>query len=180
MGNNGFTFKGGIHPPHFKKQTEHLPIEEAKMPKVVAIPLQQHIGAPCEPLVKVGDYVKVGQKIGEAKAFVSAPVHSSVSGTVKKFEIRQSSNGTKANCIIIESDGKFDVHESIKPKGEVEKLTKEEILGIIKEAGLTGMGGAGFPTHVKLSPPKDKPIDTIVLNGAECEPYLTADHRILI
>ncbi len=180
MANKGLTFKGGIHPPHFKKQTEHLSIEEAKKPKVVVIPLQQHIGAPCDPLVKIRDYVKVGQKIGEAKAFVSAPIHSSVSGTVKKIETRQSSNGMKAKCIVIESDDRFEVHESVKPKGQIESLTKEEILGIIKEAGLTGMGGAGFPTHVKLSPPKDKPMDTIILNGAECEPYLTADHRMMI
>lgn len=180
MNKNVFTFKRGIHPPHFKKQTEHLPIEEAKKPKVVVIPLQQHIGAPCDSLVKPGDSVKVGQKIGESKAFVSSPIHSSVSGTVKRIEVRQSSNGTKAKCIIIESDGNFEVHDSIKPKGNVEDLSKEELLGIIKESGLTGMGGAGFPTHVKLSPPKDKPIDTIILNGAECEPYLTADHRIML
>lgn len=180
MSKKGLTFKGGIHPPHFKEQTEHLPIEEANKPKVVVIPLQQHIGAPCDSLVAIGDYVKVGQKIGEAKAFVSAPVHSSVSGKVKKIEKRQSSNGMKAKCIVIESDDKFEIHESVKPKGNIEDLKKEELLSIIKEAGLTGMGGAGFPTHVKLSPPPDKPIDTIIINGAECEPYLTADHRIML
>lgn len=180
MSTKGFTFKGGIHPPHFKKQTEHLEIENAIEPKVVVIPLQQHIGAPCDALVTVGQAVKIGQKIGESKAFVSANVHSSVSGTVKGIEMRNSCGGMKVNCVIIESDGKFDVDESVKPKGSVDKLSKEEILSIIKEAGLTGMGGAGFPTHVKLSPPKDKKIDIVIINGAECEPYLTADHRIML
>lgn len=180
MSTKGLTFKGGIHPPHFKKQTEHLPIENAKEPEVVYIPLQQHIGAPCESLVAAGDKVKVGQKIGEAKAFVSANVHSSVSGTVKKIELHQTPGGAKTNCVVIESDGLFEVDESIKPFKSIEELTKEEILSIIKEAGLTGMGGAGFPTHVKLTPPKDKEIDTLIVNGAECEPYLTADHRIML
>lgn len=180
MSTRGFTFKGGIHPPHFKEQTEHLKIEKSDEPKIVVIPLQQHIGAPCEPLVKPGQYVKVGQKIGESKAFVSANVHSSVSGTVKKIEQKNSSSGAMVSCVIIESDSKFTVDESIKPKGNIDKLSKEEILAIIKESGLTGMGGAGFPTHVKLSPPKDKQIDCLIINGAECEPYLTADHRIML
>lgn len=180
MSTKGFTFKGGIHTPHYKKQTEKMMIENAIEPKYVVIPLSQHIGAPCEPLVAAGDYVKVGQKIGESKAFVSAPVHSSVSGTVKRIEMRQTPGGAKVNSIIIESDGLFEIHEAVKPKGDIDDLTKEEILAIIKDAGLTGMGGAGFPTHVKLSPPKDKQIDTIIVNGAECEPYLTADHRIML
>lgn len=180
MSTKGFTFKGGIHPPHSKKQTEKMPIENAIEPKYVVIPLSQHIGAPCDPLVVAGDKVKVGQKIGESKAFVSAPVHSSVSGTVKRIELHQTTGGSKVSCIIIESDGLFEVHESVKPKGNIEDFTKEEVLAIIKEAGLTGMGGAGFPTHVKLSPPKDKVIDTIIVNGAECEPFLTADHRIML
>lgn len=175
-----FTFKGGIHPPHFKKLTEHLEIENAKDPQMVIIPLQQHIGAPCDALVSVGDNVMVGQKIGESKAFVSACVHSSVSGVVKKIGMYDTCGGSKAKCIVIESDGNFSVHKSVEPKGDVDSLTKEEIISIIKEAGLTGMGGAGFPTHVKLSPPKDKKIDFVILNGAECEPYLTADHRIML
>jgi len=152
-----FTFKGGIHPPQSKSFTQNVPIEDAPAPDIVVIPLSQHIGAPCDPLVAVGDKVKVGQKIGESKAFVSAPVHSSVSGTVKKIE-----------------------NESVQPKGKLEDLSKEDILSIIKEAGMAGMGGATFPTHVKLSPPKDKTIDTLLVNGSECEPYLTADHRIML
>lgn len=175
-----FTFKGGIHPPHFKKLTEEKAIEKAFEPKIVTIPLQQHIGAPCDSLVNVGDYVKVGQKIGESKAFVSACVHSSVSGTVKSIGLHNISTGSKVNCIVIESDNKFIEHDSVKPYGNVDKLAKEKILEIIKESGFTGMGGAGFPMHVKLSPPKDKKIDVLIINGAECEPYLTADHRIMI
>ena len=175
-----FTFKGGIHPPQSKSFTQNVPIEDAPAPDIVVIPLSQHIGAPCDPLVAVGDKVKVGQKIGESKAFVSAPVHSSVSGTVKKIENRQVPGGAKVNCVIIESDGKYEVHESVQPKGKLEDLSKEDILSIIKEAGMAGMGGATFPTHVKLSPPKDKTIDTLLVNGSECEPYLTADHRIML
>ncbi|HHZ00429.1 MAG TPA: electron transport complex subunit RsxC [Tissierellia bacterium] len=175
-----FTFKGGVHPPHSKALTHNVPIEEAPAPELVVIPLSQHIGAPCDPLVAVGETVKVGQKIGDSKAFVSVPVHSSVSGTVKKIEQRPVPGGTKVNCIIIENDGKYDVHESVQPKGDLENLSREDILSIIREAGMAGMGGATFPTHVKLSPPPDKPIDTLLVNGSECEPYLTADHRIML
>lgn len=157
-----------------------MPIEEIPAPNLVVIPLSQHIGAPCDPLVAVGDTVKVGQKIGDSKAFVSVPVHSSVSGTVKKIEQRPVPGGAKVNCVIIESDGKYEVHESVQPKGDLEDLSKEDILSIIREAGMAGMGGATFPTHVKLSPPPDKPIDTLLVNGSECEPYLTADHRIML
>jgi electron transport complex protein RnfC len=180
MSKNGLTFRGGIHPPHFKKQTEEKAIEAAPIPSVVVIPLAQHIGAPCDPVVKVGDLVKVGQKIGESQAFVSSPIHSSVSGTVKKIELRQSPGGAKVKSIIIESDGQQTVDESVKPRGSVDSLSAEELKGIIKECGLTGMGGAGFPTHVKLSPPKEKPIDIVIINGAECEPYLTSDHRVML
>ncbi|MFA5524427.1 MAG: electron transport complex subunit RsxC [Tissierellales bacterium] len=180
MNLKSFTFKGGIHPPHYKRYSEKAEIEKAEEPKVVIIPMQQHIGAPCEPIVKVGDKVKVGQKIGEAKAFVSAPVHSSVSGLVKKVSSMDTPTGSGVMCITIESDGLNEIHENVKPKGDIEKLTKEEIIEIVKEAGITGQGGAGFPTHVKLSPPPDKRIDTVILNGAECEPFLTADHRLML
>lgn len=173
------TFKGGIHPPHSKSFTETKPVEKAEEPKVVTLPLQQHIGAPCQPLVQVGDKVKVGQKIGDTDAFVSAPIHSSVSGEVKEIKQMLTPTG-QATCIVIESDGTNEVHESVQPKPDIDNLSKEEILKIIREAGITGMGGAAFPTHVKLSPPPDKEIDTVILNGAECEPYLTADHRLMI
>jgi len=176
---NLLSFRGGIHPPHSKEMTEHLPVEKAFEPEIVVIPLQQHIGAPCKAIVEVGEKVKVGQKIGEAGGFVSAPVHSSISGTVKKIEKRMIINGT-GTCIVIESDGLNEVHESVVPKGDIETLEAKEILDIINEAGIVGMGGAGFPTRVKLSPPPDKKIDVLILNGAECEPYLTSDHRLML
>ncbi|TCO79997.1 electron transport complex subunit RsxC [Marinisporobacter balticus] len=178
---NFLSFRGGVHPPHYKEATENLKVEKAKDPSIVAISLQQHIGAPCEALVKVGDKVKVGQKIGEAKAFVSAPIHSSVSGVVKQIKtMKVPIPAGEAQCIVIESDGLNEIHESVIPKGDLESLSGKEILTIIKEAGMVGMGGATFPTHVKLSPPPDAKIDTIILNGAECEPYLTADHRLML
>lgn len=173
------SFRGGVHPPHFKEPTSRLKIEKASEPHTVTIPLSQHIGAPCEPLVKAGDIVKVGQKIGEAASFVSAPVHSSVSGTVKAVKKCLTAGG-EGLCIVIESDGLNTLHESVVPKGNITDLSGEEIKNIIKEAGIVGMGGAAFPTHVKLSPPPENKIDTIILNGAECEPYLTADHRLML
>jgi len=180
MNLKSFTFKGGIHPPQYKRYSEKAGIEKAEEPKVATIPMQQHIGAPCEPIVKVGDRVKVGQKIGEAKAFVSAPIHSSVSGIVKKISPMDTPTGSGVMCITIESDGLNEIHENVIPRGDIESLSRDEIINIIKEAGITGQGGASFPTHVKLSPPPDKKIDTVILNGAECEPYLTADHRLML
>lgn len=179
MKREGLSFKGGIHPPHFKKLTEQKPIELAKEPQQVMIPMQMHIGAPCEPIVKVNDYVKVGQKIGEAKAFVSAPIHASVSGTVKKIAEIATPLG-KSMAVFIESDGQNVLDDNIKPKGSIENLSPQELKEIVKESGITGMGGASFPTHVKLSPPEGKKIDVVILNGAECEPYLTADHRLMV
>ena len=173
------TFKGGIHPPHSKKSTENLAIVDFLGPKVIEIPLRQHIGAPCEPTVQKGDLVKVGQLIGAAGGFVSANVHSSVSGTVLDVKKQNTAYGFDT-CVIIENDEKYEAHETVKPKPDFKTLTGKEIIDIIKEAGIVGMGGAGFPTHVKLSPPPEKPIDTIVLNGAECEPYLTCDHRLML
>jgi electron transport complex protein RnfC len=174
------TFKGGTHPPHSKKATESLSIERANEPKVVVIPMQQHIGAPCDPIVQVGDEVKVGQKIGEAKGFVSVPVHSSVSGKVVAVEPRLYSGGMAVQCVVIESDMQNTVSADNAPKGDISNFSAEEIKNIIKEAGIVGMGGATFPTHVKLAPPPDKKVDTVILNGAECEPYLTSDHRLML
>lgn len=173
------TFRGGIHPPYKKEYSNQKAIEKAENPKVVYIPLQQHIGAPASPIVQVGDSVKVGQKIGEQQGFVSCNVHSSVSGKVIAIKECEVAGGTGV-CVVIENDFLEKKHESVKPKGELENLTKEEIVSIIKEAGIVGMGGATFPTHVKLSPPPDKNIDVVILNGAECEPYLTADHRLML
>lgn len=173
------TFKGGIHPPYNKEYTKDKALEIAKEPSTVYIPLQQHIGAPCKAIVNVGDLVKVGQKIGEQQGYISCNVHSSVSGKVKAIKQHEVSGGSSL-CIIIENDFKGELHESVKPKGNLEDLSKDEIIEIIKEAGIVGMGGATFPSHVKLSPPPDANIDTVILNGAECEPYLTADHRLMI
>ncbi|CAK7068730.1 electron transport complex subunit RsxC [Tissierella sp. P1] len=177
---DNLTFKGGVHVPHSKELTEKKALEYAKEPSIVYIPLHQHTGAPCEPIVNVGDRVKVGQKIGQSQAFVSAPVHSSVTGTVKSITTITTPTGINATCVVIESDGTNEMDETIKPKGGLEQLSSKEIIDIIKEAGITGMGGAGFPTHVKLSPPPEKKIDTVIINGAECEPFLTSDHRLML
>jgi len=171
--------RGGIHPPE-EKNTKDLPIKQAREPKKVVIPLQQHTGVPCQPLVKVGEEVKVGQKIGEINAFVSAPVHSSVSGKVLAIEPHPHPAGGIVPAIIIESDGENTLSEEVKPQANPENLTPEEIKKIIHEAGIVGLGGAAFPTHVKLSPPKEKKINALILNGAECEPYLTADYRLMV
>ena len=174
------TFKGGIHPKHNKSMTEKLPIEYLDAPDKVYIPLIQNIGAPCKSLVSKNDLVKVGQKIGEPLGFVSAPIHSSVSGKVIDVKELLVNTGERAICVIIENDKNYTVHEDIKPYGTIEELSKERLLEIVKEIGLVGMGGATFPTHVKLNPPKDKVVDAVILNGAECEPYLTADHRLML
>ncbi len=174
------TFRGGINPPGYKELTSGKPIVKAKDPAFVYIPLLQHIGAPCKALVKPKDYVKMGQKIGESDAFISAPIHSSVSGIVQKIEPMYTTSGAKVDTVIIESDGLDTLDESVKPKGDIKDLTPEEIIEIVKEAGITGLGGAGFPSYVKLSPPADKKIDTFILNGAECEPFLTPDHRSML
>lgn len=173
------TFKGGIHPPYNKEYTNEIALRKADAPKVVYIPLQQHIGAPAKPIVEVGDNVKLGQKIGEAQGFVSSNIHSSVSGKVIAIE-QHDIPGGKGLCIVIENDFKEELHESVQPKGDLENLDSKDIIEYIKEAGIVGMGGATFPTHVKLSPPPNTNIDVVILNGAECEPYLTADHRLMI
>ncbi len=175
-----YTFKGGVHVPHNKHFTEEKKVEKAREPKIVYIPMQQHIGAPCEPLVKAGDYVKMGQKLGEAQAFVSAPIHSSVSGTVKEVKLMTAANGVKTNFVVVESDGKEEKSEDYFKGVDWEGSDPKTLLEIIKDCGLTGMGGASFPTHVKLSPPPDKKVDVLLLNGAECEPYLTSDYRMMV
>lgn len=174
------TFRGGIHPPGYKEATADLKVEKAVEPSVVYIPLQQHIGAPCQLLVKVGDRVTVGQRIGEPQGFVSSPVHSSVSGTVKAISMIPNVIGGEVQAVVIESDGLNELDPSIKPYGSFESLKPEEIIAAIKDAGIVGMGGATFPTHVKLSVPPDKKVENFILNGAECEPFLTADHRLML
>ncbi len=174
-----FTFKGGIHPYDGKDLSKDKPIKTVLPKGELVYPLSQHIGAPATPIVSVGDIVLKGQKIGEAVGFVSANIHASVSGTVKLIEPRLTVTGTKVNSIVIENDGKYEEieYQKVKP---LDELTKEEIRNLIKEAGIVGMGGAGFPTHVKLTPKDDKAIDYVIVNCAECEPYLTSDYRRML
>lgn len=174
------SFKRGVHPPHGKHFTEEKKIEFLLPTGDLVFPMSQHIGAPCDPLVKKGDKVLVGQKIGEAKGFVSSPIHSSVSGTVKDVAPMLHPNGTKVLSVVIENDGLYEKHESLVPREDFKNLSKEEILKIVQEAGIVGFGGACFPTHVKLAPPPEKKIDSIIVNGAECEPFLTSDHRVML
>ena len=175
-----FSFKGGVHPPYNKDLTNSKSIVPANLPKELVIPMSQHIGAPCEPTVAVGDNVKEGQLIGKSTSFVSAPIHSPTSGKVKKIEERLHPLGKKVLSVVIEPDGENE-KVYMEPLGDdPAKIDAEKILERVKEAGIVGMGGATFPTHIKFSPPKDKPIDTLILNGCECEPYLTADHRIML
>ena len=171
-------YYGGVHPTERKEFTEHIPLQRFPEPETVVIPLSMHAGAPANPVVQVGDTVQVGQVIGESAGFISSPVHSSVSGTVTAIE--NHGHATRGEClsVVIRSDGKNTLHESVKPHKDVEDLTPDEIVDIVREAGIVGMGGAGFPTSVKLKPAK--PVDTILLNGCECEPLLTADHRVLL
>ncbi|MCK5738928.1 electron transport complex subunit RsxC, partial [bacterium] len=174
------TFSGGVHPPDEKKWTSQLAIEAAPIPETVIIPLQQHIGKPSKPIVAVGDTVKTGDPLSAADGFVSLPVHASISGTVKKIELRPHPLGTKALSVVIESDGENAWNPEILTEPDEAELDKAIILQRISAAGIAGAGGATFPTHVKLSPPPSKTIDTFIVNGVECEPYLTADHRLML
>ena len=172
-------YYGGIHPSERKEFSEHLSLVKFPDPAVVVLPLSQHAGAPAEPIVQAGDLVKAGQKIAEAKGFISSPIHASVSGTVTAVEPRiHPITGAEVMSVVIKSDGKNELHESVKPAGDLESLTPDEIVEIVRENGIVGMGGAGFPTAVKIKPPK--PVDTVLLNGCECEPLLTADHRVMV
>ncbi len=170
------TFQRGVFLPHYKEFSEGEPVSVISLPQEVIIPMQQHIGAPNKPLVAVGDQIKAGQKIGEGSAFVNAAVHASVDGTVTAVEARPTFTGGSAECVVIAVDP--DQTEPQWPEQDHSVLTKDEIKAAIKEAGIVGMGGAAFPTHVKLSPPV--PIDTIVINACECEPFLTCDHRAML
>ncbi|MCI9490647.1 electron transport complex subunit RsxC [Lachnospiraceae bacterium 48-42] len=170
------TFKGGVHPDDGKSLAKDKAIVSVKPEGALVYPVSQHIGAPASPVVAVGDRVLKGQKIAEAGGFVSAPVYASVSGTVKAIEPRFNPAGSKVNSIVIENDGEYEevTYPEVKP---LDEMTKEEILNVIAEAGIVGMGGAGFPTRVKLSPKEPDKIDYIIANCAECEPYITADYR---
>lgn len=172
------TFKGGVHPFDGKVFSKDKPIKELFPEGDMVYPLSQHIGAPAVPVVAKGDYVLAGQLIAEAGGFVSANIHSSVSGTVKAIEPRTLATGGKCNSIVIENDGEYKEVEYVAKK--LEELSRDEIKERIKAAGVVGMGGAGFPTNVKLSPKNPEDIDYIIVNGAECEPYLTSDYRRML
>ena len=171
-------YYGGVHPCENKELSEHAALVRFPAPDEVVIPMSMHLGAPANPVVQVGDEVKMGQMVGEAAGFISAPVHASVSGTVVAVEDRP--HATRGTClsVVIKNDHKDELHESIKPNKPLDELTPDEIVEIVKNAGIVGMGGAGFPTYVKLKP--GKPIEAVLLNGCECEPYLTADHHLLL
>ncbi len=169
-------FFGGIHPQGYKELTCEASITPIK-PKIVSIAMSQHIGAPCKPLVNVGDRVLLGQKIGDGQG-LCVPVHASVSGTVIAIEPRPYPSGATMQSVVIESDGRDTLHPSVKKRENVDALTAQELTDIIREAGITGMGGAGFPTNVKISSGLGK-VDTVIINGAECEPYITSDDRLM-
>lgn len=173
------TFVGGVHPYEGKELAENSPIKEVLPTGDLIYPVSQHIGAPAQPIVKKGDQVLKGQKIAEAGGFVSSPIYATVSGTVKAIEPRRVATGDMVNCIIVTSDGEFkEVEYNVVE--DVTALTNQEILARVKEAGVVGMGGAGFPTHVKLAPKDPSAIEFIICNAAECEPYLTADYRRML
>ena len=172
------TFKGGIHPNDMKAATCGKAIELLPAPARVVIPMSMHIGAPCSPIVNVGDHVYLGQKIAEAQAPVSSPVHASVSGTVVEIAPKPHSYGSDILSIVIENDFKDEVDPSIKPL-DIDTMTSEEIVEAVRQAGIVGHGGATFPTHIKISSGLGK-VDNVLINCAECEPYITSDHRILL
>lgn len=174
-----FTFVGGIHPYDGKDLSKDKPIRDL-LPKGEAVyPLSQHIGAPAQAIVAKGDRVLAGQKIADSSGFVSAPVYASVSGTVKAVEPRRVVTGDRVMSIVIDNDNQYKSVE-FAPWMPLEDMTREDILGCIREAGIVGMGGAGFPTHVKLSPKEPENIEYVIANCAECEPYLTSDYRRML
>jgi electron transport complex protein RnfC len=174
------TFKGGTHPYDGKDLSKDLPIKEVLPKGELVYSMSQHLGAPAVPVVAVGDRVLVGQKIAQAGGFISADIHSSVSGTVKAIEPRMMTNGSKCQAIIVENDNTFEKVEGFGEIRDYAQFSKEEIRNIVKEAGIVGMGGAGFPNHVKITPKDDNAIDYVLVNGAECEPYLTSDYRVML
>ena len=173
------TFSGGIHPSGKKSATKDKPLVTIEAPELLYFPLSQHMGGPLKPLVSVGDKVLKMQKIADTDAVMSAPLHSSVSGKVKDIGMYLNHTNSKVPTIVIENDGEYQDAEPIHTKS-IDDLSPAEMRKIIREAGIVGMGGAGFPTHVKLSPPEDKQITHLIINGAECEPYLTSDRRVML
>ena len=174
------SFAGGIHPDYNKNATRYLNIEDFPAPEKIFLPVSQHIGVPAIPLVEKGEKVFLGQKIAESGGVVSSPVHASVSGNVEDIRPILHPSGAMVDAIIIKNDGEDKKLPSIKGNAKLDKITPEKIVKIVKEAGIVGMGGATFPTHIKLSPPAGVDIEYVIVNGAECEPYLTSDHRVML
>ncbi|GAA0361539.1 electron transport complex subunit RsxC [Alkalibacterium iburiense] len=177
-----FSFMGkheGSHPEENKSRTSKLPIVDASVPKIMVFPVSMHIGAPAKPVVEIGDKVKAGEMIAEAGGFVSAHVYSSVSGEVIGIEKRPTTKG-ETDCIIVKNDYEYTKADPIVEPGRSQEMSSEEIIDTVRKAGIVGMGGATFPTSVKLSPPPGATIDTVIINGAECEPYSTSDHRVMV
>jgi len=181
------TFKHGVHlPDYHKRRTEAKEIRTAEMPSKVVLPLQQNLGCPADPLVKTGDEVLEGQKIADSSKLISAPIHASISGKVTAIEKIPNPCGYDVLSVVIEGKGTEELgtrdesRTSNVERGTLEGISAQELRSIVREAGIVGLGGAAFPTHVKLAPPADKKIDTVIINGCECEPYITSDHRIML
>lgn len=174
-----FNFKGGIHPRYFKKETSGAAIRSIPIPPHLFVPMQQHLGAAAKILVKQGDQVVRNQLIGEQNGHISAPVHAPVAGKIAALVSVPTASGRLSPAVIIEPNGS-DEAVFLEPFKEWQSADEKQMVARIKEAGVVGMGGAGFPTGVKLSPPPGKKIDTLIINGAECEPYLSADHRMMV
>ncbi|MBS3764566.1 MAG: RnfABCDGE type electron transport complex subunit C, partial [Planctomycetes bacterium] len=182
VGSSKLTFpRGGIHPGGSKDRTKDKELIASEPPAVVEVPMVQHIGAPAKPVVDRKDEVKKGQLIGEAQGFISANVHAPLSGKVKKIANRiHNPTGKPVPAVIIENDGEEEWAEGCNEKQSPEQMSPEELVDQVQQSGIVGMGGATFPSHVKLSPPEDKPIEDVILNGAECEPALTCDYRLML
>ncbi|MFH1189819.1 MAG: electron transport complex subunit RsxC [Candidatus Omnitrophota bacterium] len=175
-----YRFRGGVHPFTFKSLASDRPIKRSFIPKRVVLPLSQHTGSPAQAIVSVGSRVNVGDPVAEPSGFISAEVHASIAGKVTKIAYFPTYNQARVLSVVIEPEGGEDQDFRPKHMPDSGSLSREDLLKIIRNAGIVGLGGAGFPTDVKLSPPANKPVDTVILNGAECEPYLTCDHRLML
>lgn len=175
-----YKFHGGVHPFAFKSLASDRPIKRSFIPKRVVLPLSQHTGSPAEPVASVGQVVSVGELLAKPSGYISSAVHASIAGKITKITHFPTYNQSRVLSVVIESQGGEDQDFRPKPLHNIEALSKADLVGMIRDAGVVGLGGAAFPTDVKLTPPENKPIDTVILNGAECEPYITCDHRLML
>ncbi|MGM0381793.1 MAG: electron transport complex subunit RsxC [bacterium] len=174
------TFKGGVHPPEYKSSTRERTIQVFPAPDQLILSLHQHIGKPASPVVEAGDNVLRGQMVAEADGFLSAPVHAPRAGEVKSIEKKLTPSGESEECIILETDSEKEEKQFMEPCSSTDEISGEEIIDRVRKAGIVGLGGAGFPTHVKLAGDENQEIDTVIINASECEPYLSVDHRIML